>query len=85
MNWLAGLVALVLQKLIPWALTKLMEYFQKKNEIKGVKTDIDAKLQTVKDAYTKAFNGEPITPEQRKELHRASSDFIRGDATTGGL
>jgi hypothetical protein len=45
----------------------------------GDARDVDEKLEQFKAAYRKAFDGKPITPDQKKELNRAISDFIRGN------
>ena len=83
MNWLAAFFAQVMMKLIPWLISKGMEFYHKEQDVKAAGESIDERLKAVKDAYQKAFNGEPITPEQRTELHRAISDFIRGGTTIG--
>lgn len=84
MSWLVSLASSLLMKLIPWLVAKGIEFFENRNKSKKIKSDIDKRLERVKKAYEKAFNGEPITPEQREDLKRAIADFIRGD-TDGGL
>ncbi len=39
---------------------------------------IDARLATVRNAYKQAFDGTPITRDQRERLNSALSDFVRG-------
>ncbi len=42
--------------------------------------EIDKKLETFKRVYEKAFDGTPITKDQKNEINKAISDFIRGTA-----
>jgi hypothetical protein len=78
MNFLATLLAKVAQALLPWLLAKLMAYLNKEKSLEDNKEKIDELLVKVKEAYKKAFNGQPVTPEQEQELKRALRDFIRG-------
>lgn len=83
-GWIAGVVALVLQKLGAWLGTQLLVWLNKRNETAVSNSEIDAKLKAFKAAYKEAFNGEKVTPEQKAELKKAISDFIR-NPDPGGL
>jgi hypothetical protein len=84
MSWLAAFAAKVLIKLLPWLTAKVMEFFHGLDEKKAAGESVDARLEAMKEAYKKAFDGTDITPEQREELKHAISDFIRG-GTAGGM
>lgn len=47
--------------------------------------NIDARLKGLKDAYAEAFDGNPITPEQRERLRASTREFILGNNSNGGL
>ena len=68
--------------LTPIATRALTWVLERVNEPDAGK-DVDDRLAQFKDSYKKAFDGNDITPEQRKELNRAISDFVRG--TSSGL
>lgn len=88
MSWLAALLAQVATKVALQLFTKAMEWFHKDKQQDAASDDkdaaIDARLARLKTAYQKQFDGTPVTPEQRTEMHNALSDFIRG-GTAGGL
>lgn len=80
---LERIITTVLTHLVSWLFTKGLEHFnklQEKNDSEGV---IDEKLKTLKVAYKEAFNGEPITKEQRAKLNKAVADFIRNPTSNG--
>lgn len=82
----------MLEKLITSILTNLasklfawvLEYFKGKQKQSNTNEDIDQRLDQVKQAYKEAFNGEPVTPEQRKRLNQSLADFIR-NTNNGGM
>lgn len=82
--WIASVFALVLEKLATWLFQKGLEAKHGRDQQVATDADIDQKLATFKEAYKETFNGEPVTPEQRKKLNQAIADFIRGPGT-GGL
>lgn len=81
--WLAGIIVSLTTKLGSWLLARALEYFNKQQKHAATDADIDARLASVKSAYKDAFNGEKITPEQRKNLYQGISDFIRNTGDSG--
>lgn len=45
----------------------------------------DARVAAYKEKVNQAFDGTPVTPEQRKEINDALSDLIRGGRSSNGL
>lgn len=84
-TWLSDLVIKILSALGSWLVAKAMEKVHEKKEQVETEKDIDQRLQVLKDAYKEAFNGEPITPDQRARLNEAMARFIRGGAPRGGM
>lgn len=84
MSFLGNLLASMLMKLLPWLVAKGLEWFKSKQQTDQTNDDIDKRLERLKAAYKDAFTEAPVTPEQREELKRAISDFIRG-GTSGGV
>jgi len=82
--WASNLIVLIMTKLTSWLLAKGLEQIHSKQVQTQSDKDIDSRLQSFKQAYSEAFNGEPVTTEQREKLKKAISDFIRGDGS-GGL
>ena len=64
---------------------KGLEVFHGKQKQAKSEQEIDARLAKLKAASLEAFDGKPITPEQRKKLRGAISDFIGGHTPNGGL
>lgn len=77
--WLASIIVAVLSKVA----SKLLERYHFEQDILESKNQIDERLKNFKDAYVEAFDGHPITVEQREKLKKAISNFIRG--ADGGL
>ncbi len=82
--WVMNLFIMVMTKLTSWLLARGLESLHSKQETDKENADIDARLKAFKDAYKDAFNGEPVTPEQRQRLKDAITTFIRGNPN-GGL
>ena len=71
-------------KLLARAFAKALErYHSEKVKVKS-EAEVDQKLERFKASYAKAFDGTPLTKEQRDQLRRDIADFLRGDAA-GGL
>jgi len=83
MSWPVKLATSILIKILPWLIAHVMEWLEVRERISKQNKDIDKKLQALKDAYAKSFDGTPVTPEQREELKSAIRDFIGG--ASGGL
>lgn len=77
---IVALLTSIGSKLLAWALS----FIQAKQQQVATDKDIDNKLATVKEAYKEAIDGEKVTPEQRKKVNQALSDFIRNPGN-GGL
>jgi Na+-translocating ferredoxin:NAD+ oxidoreductase RnfG subunit len=67
--------------LLTWTLSNRAKKMQKAIDEK----EVDQRLQRVKEAYTDALDGKPVTPEQRKELNKAFSDFVRSSPSSDSL
>lgn len=83
MSWLTGLASTVLLKLASMLMTWVLGQFHQKEADDQSSSDIDSKLSAFKDAYKKAFDGTPITAEQKNELEKSIADFLRN--SDGGL
>lgn len=79
-----NIIVQILTKLGSWLFAKVLEFYHGKQEQKNTDEDIDNKLNQFKEAYKEAFDGQPITPEQRKKLNQSIADFIR-NPNVGGL
>lgn len=77
-----AIVVKILESLVMALVTRLLEYYQKQKAQSDAITTSDAKidehLKNFKDAYSKAFDGTPVTPEQRKKINDAIKELIRG-------
>ena len=80
---ISDLLEKLISRLAAWLFARAAEYFQKRKEQSDSDAAIDARLKAVKDAYMQAFDGHPVTPEQRAALKSAISNFLRGP--DGGL
>ena len=74
----------LMMKIVAFLFTKGLEYFHGQQKKSETEKNIDERLAKFKEAYKGAFDGEPVTPEQRAKLNQAIRDFIRGDGG-GGL
>lgn len=83
-GWLAQIVIMLMTKLTSWLFAKGLEVVNAKKLQISNNADIDDRLLAFKNAYKEAFNGQPVTPEQRAKLKQSISDFIR-DGSNGGL
>lgn len=70
-------------KLTSWLLAKGLEAIHGKELEASTDQSIDQRLTAFKAAYKDAFNGKPVTPEQRQKLNQAISDFISGNTSDG--
>ncbi len=82
--WIASIVVALMTKLTSWLFAKGLEVIHSKQDQATTDADIDARLASFKNAYKEAFNGQPVTSEQKQKLNQAIADFIRG-GTTGGV
>jgi hypothetical protein len=71
------ILALVTQ-LGSYLISAVLKSRAKKQEAPANPEEVDRRLADVKAAYTEAFDGKPITPEQRKKINLALSAFING-------
>ncbi len=78
---IANLMAIILTNVTSWILARGLEAIHGKELQKTTEGDINKKLLDFKLAYKEAFDGSPITPEQRQKLKSAISDFIRGGSS----
>lgn len=78
------IITSILTNLASKFLTWVLEYFKGKQQQKDTNEDIDQRLDQVKQAYKEAFNGEPVSKEQRQKLNQSLADFIR-NPNNGGL
>lgn len=85
MDFLAGIFASMMSKLVSWLVSKGLEWYHGREQKAATEDDINNKLVKFKEAYKEAFNGEPVTPEQREKLKGSIRDFIRGVDTNGGM
>jgi hypothetical protein len=85
MTWLSGVLASLLEKVLSSVVVKLMELYRSKKQTDATNDDIDNRLNLLKEAYKKSFDGNPVTPEQREVLKHAIRSFISGNAPSGGL
>lgn len=85
---MSAFLAAILERLVTSLISRLMEYWDKKkseeNRIKSTDVEIDRRVLKVKDAYKEAFDGTPVTKEQRAKVNEALREFIRG-GSNGGL
>lgn len=78
---IATILESLITKLASWFFTKVLAYFHGKAQHAKTDKEIDEKLAVVKQAYKEAFDGTPITPEQRQKLNQSIDDWLRGDGT----
>lgn len=71
----------LLTKLASWFFTKVLAYFHGRQQKAKTDQEIDLKLASLKQVYKEAFDGTPITEDQRKKLNQTVADFLRGDGT----
>ncbi len=75
--FIGSILTYILTQVTSLLLAKGLEVIHGKEMKKVEWDDINLKLLDFKMAYKEAFNGEPITPEQREKLKKAIADFIR--------
>jgi len=80
----ANLVAAVLPKLLDWItknLGSVAAWFWSKYKqgamVRKEKREVTKELKRVQEAMDKAFDGEPILPEEKRELINAFRELIR--------
>lgn len=76
---LTNIVVSLMTSFTSWLVTMGLQKIHGKQEKAQTDKDIDQKLSKFKEAYKEAFNGQPVTPEQKQKLNSAISDFLRGD------
>lgn len=81
--WLATIVVQLITNLGSWLMARALEAIHSKQQQASTDSQIDQRLAGVKAAYKEAFNGQPVTPDQRAKLNQAIADFIRGPSGTG--
>ncbi len=74
--WLLGLIISCLERVAVALVTRLIEHHAKKTKNRASVKEISINLDKVKSAYNQAFDGTPLTPDQRKQFNAAISDFI---------
>jgi hypothetical protein len=74
----------IVAAVLSWLFTKGLELYHSKRSSMESDQAIDAHLKAFKAAYKDAFNGQPVTKEQREKLNQAIADFIR-NPHGGGL
>lgn len=77
------IILALLANLGPWLLAKALEKRNKTSGVTITNETIDQRLSNFKAAYQNAFDGKEVTPEQRKKLNQAISDFLRSDPSGG--
>jgi hypothetical protein len=82
--WLSTLIGNILIKLGSWLFAKGLEKYHGIRDAKETNDTIDARLKSFKNAYNEAFDGNPVSPEQREKLRNSIADFLRGP-DGGGL
>ena len=64
---------------LPWLAARALEYINEKllnaRDKSLVKKNVSLRLTQFNEAFKKAVNGEPITPEQKEELKNAIRNF----------
>lgn len=83
MAWLSTLVSNLITRAVSWAAGFLMEKYRAHEKKKERETAINKRLQVLKEAYKKSFDGKPVTPEQREELKNAIQNFIKSNSSNG--
>ncbi len=83
-TWVGSILIAILSRLTSSLLSYLISKIHSQQDILESKNQIDARLLAFKEAYKEAFDGKPITPDQKAKLNAAISSFIRGDGN-GGL
>jgi hypothetical protein len=69
-------VALV-TKLATWLYDKAMESYQADKLRDKTQAEADAKLKEFKDACKEAFNGYPVSKDQKKRLNKAAKELLK--------
>lgn len=82
-TWLIPFVLEMLTKLASWLYAEGLDHWNKGQDKSKSDDEIDAKLKRLKDAYKKAFDGDAVTKEEKDELKKALSAFLRSD--NGGV
>lgn len=83
--WITNLIAAIMLRVVTILVQKGLEVFHGKQKQAKTEQEIDARLAKLKAASLEAFDGKPITPEQRQKLRGAIAEFIGGNAPNGGL
>lgn len=73
------IVVELLTRLLSLLLEKGSEIYKSHQSKVVTEKDVDERLKQFKEAYTEAFDGNPITPEQRKRLNQSIANFILGN------
>lgn len=71
----------LLTKLASWFFAKVLAFIHGRQLKAKSDQEIDVKLAAVKQAYKEAFDGTPITEDQRKKLNQTIADFLSGNGT----
>lgn len=73
----------IVTRLVSWLYARGLVAVKEAQAKKEAEADIDARLEKFNEAFKGAFNGEPVTDEERKRLNQAAADFIRGSSSRG--
>lgn len=84
MAWLLELLASFMLKAVSALVVKGMEWYSDHEAAVAKQKQIDDNLKLMKAAYKKAFDGQPMTADQREDLKSAIRNFIT-HGTSGGL
>jgi hypothetical protein len=85
MAWLVSIATSLLERVLSTVVVKIMEWYRAKKQTEVTNDDVDKRLELLKEAYKRSFDGNPVTPQQREELKHAIREFIRGNASAGGM
>jgi len=84
MAWIGQILAPMLPKLLEFIFkgignlgSWLWKKYKKRSDVSKSKDRIDSELDRLKKALEVAFDGTPITDEEKEEINRAFSDLVR--------
>ncbi len=78
MNFLVSIATKLLTNLASWLFGKTLAWIHGRQQKANTEKEINQKLEVLKNTYKEAYDGTPVTPEQRKKINQAISDFLRG-------
>lgn len=81
--WLSDLVVRILEGLGTYIVAQAIARSKANQQSAASDAEVDQKLAALKDAYKAAFNGQPVTKDDKKNLQSAISQFISGGDSRG--